>query len=328
LGVKQIAIGVNKMDCDVAKYSKARYDEIKDEMQNMLLKVGWSKPVIMKRTPFLPISGYMGDNLITKSTNMDWWKGQEVIRIDNEGKKSKLLIETLLDALEKMVVPPARLAEKPMRMPVSGVYKIGGVGDVITGRVEQGGVKPGTDVIFHPTNTPTLECKGNVFTVEMHHKNVPEANSGDNVGLNVKKLEKVNMPKVGDVMTEASVPFMGVSEITCTLQVLDHPGQLKKGYTPIAFVRTARSAVKMSNINWKIGKETGGQKAENPAYVKSNESCEAVFQPQQAFACEAFDTCEGLGRIAILEGNSVVMLGKVDKVTNGAVIKEDKKAKK
>jgi len=328
LGVKQIVIGINKMDCDVAKYSQERYIEIKDEMESMLLKVGWSKPVVSKRTPFIPISGWMGDNLVKPSTNMAWWKGMEVIRIDNDGGKKKLMITTLLDAFEKMVVPPARQADKPMRMPVSGVYKIGGVGDVITGRVEQGGVKPGTDVIFHPTNTATLKCTGNVFTVEMHHKNIPEANSGDNVGLNVKKLEKVNMPKVGDVMTEQGTPFMGVSELTCTLQVLDHPGQLKCGYTPIAFVRTARTAVKMSEIVWKIGKETGGSKAEGPMYVKSNESCCAKFQPQGAFACEAFTTCEGLGRIAILEGNSVVMLGKVDAVTHGPIITDKKKGKK
>jgi elongation factor 1-alpha len=326
LGVKQIVIGVNKMDCDTAKYSEERYNEIKDEMMNMLLKVGWSKPVVTKRTPFVPISGWVGDNLIKQSTNMAWWKGQEVIRIDNEGKKSKLMITTILDALEKMVVPPSRLADKPMRMPVSGVYKIGGVGDVITGRVEQGGVKKETQVIFHPTNTDTLECKGKVFSVEMHHKQIDEANAGDNVGLNIKGLTKVNMPKVGDVMTYTDVGFMGVSELTCTLQVLDHPGELKPGYTPIAFVRTARSAVKMSKINWKIGKETGGAKLEGPTSVKSNESCNASFEPAQPFACDSFESCEGLGRIAILEGNSVVMLGKIESVVTGSV-RADKKKK-
>merc|ERR1711988_166165 len=43
LGVKQIVVGINKMDCDVAKYSEARYTEIRDETNAMLLKVGWKK---------------------------------------------------------------------------------------------------------------------------------------------------------------------------------------------------------------------------------------------------------------------------------------------
>merc|ERR1739844_726118 len=78
LGVKQIAIGVNKMDCDTAAYKQSRYDEIANEMKNMLVKVGWKKDFIEKNTPVLPISGWMGDNLLKKSENMGWWKGMAV----------------------------------------------------------------------------------------------------------------------------------------------------------------------------------------------------------------------------------------------------------
>jgi len=78
LGVKQIAIGVNKMDCDTAAYKQSRYDEIANEMKNMLVKVGWKKDFIEKNTPVLPISGWMGDNLLKKSDNMAWWKGMTI----------------------------------------------------------------------------------------------------------------------------------------------------------------------------------------------------------------------------------------------------------
>eukprot|EP00178_Gracilaria_changii_P024099 TRINITY_DN7271_c1_g1_i1.p2 TRINITY_DN7271_c1_g1~~TRINITY_DN7271_c1_g1_i1.p2 ORF type:complete len:112 (+),score=19.29 TRINITY_DN7271_c1_g1_i1:41-337(+) len=94
---------------------------------------------------------------------------------------------------------------------------------------------------------------------------------------------------------------------------MNHPGELKVGYCPIAFVRTARSAVRMSKIDWKIGKETGGKKAEDPVALKSNEMAQIVMEPQQPFVVDSFKTCEGLGRVAIMEGNSVVMLGKVTK---------------
>merc|ERR1711982_286266 len=78
LGVKQMCVGVNKMDCDTAGYKQSRYDEIANEMKSMLVKVGWKKEFIEKNTPYLPISGWIGDNLLKKSTNMDWWKGMNV----------------------------------------------------------------------------------------------------------------------------------------------------------------------------------------------------------------------------------------------------------
>jgi elongation factor 1-alpha len=203
-----------------------------------------------------------------------------------------------------------------MRTPISGVFKIKGVGDVLTGRVEQGQVKPGDEVVFLPTHTSSTACSGKVFTVEMHHKAVEAANPGDNVGLNIKGLPKDNMPRVGDVMvlkTDSSINR--AKNFTAQVQVMNHPGELKVGYTPIAFVRTGRSAVRMSAIDWKIGKETGGQKAESPNGLKSNEVAQVQFEPQQPFVVDTFKNCEGLGRVAIMEGNSVVMLGKVVKVT-------------
>jgi len=88
LGVKQLIIGVNKMDTDVAGYKKERYDEVGGEMKNMLIKVGWKKEFIEESVPVMPISGWMGDNLIKKSPNMLWWEGQEIIKED----KSKIKV--------------------------------------------------------------------------------------------------------------------------------------------------------------------------------------------------------------------------------------------
>jgi elongation factor 1-alpha len=306
LGVKQLIVGINKMDCDTAKYSEERYNEIKDEMASMLVKVGWKKEFVKNCVPFMPISGWMGDNLLEKSAKMAWWKGADV-----KSQKQPVHCDTLLDCLEHMVKPPKRALKKPLRMPVSGVYKIKGVGDVITGRVEQGKVAPGDETIFLPTHTASKPCAGKIFSVEMHHKSVAFAGPGDNVGLNVKNLDKVNMPRVGDVMiAKADTSLKACKNFTAQVQILDHPGELKTGYSPIAFIRTGRSAARIAKINWKIGKETGGAKAADPACLKANEMAEVVFEPQQPFVVESFQACEGLGRVAILEGATVVMLGK------------------
>jgi len=317
LGVKQLIVGINKMDCDTAKYSQERYTEIKDEMASMLVKVGWKKEFVKNCVPFMPISGWVGDNLLEKSAKMPWWKGADV-----KAQKQPVHVDTLRDCLENMVKIPKRPLKKPLRMPVSGIYKIKGVGDVITGRVEQGKVEPGNVCWFLPTHTASKPCTGKIFTVEMHHKSVPMAGPGDNVGLNVKGLSKENMPRVGDVMiVEKDESLRPCDTFTAQVQVLDHPGELKVGYSPIAFIRTGRSACKISAINWKIGKETGGQKAESPPHLKANEMAEVVFSPLQPFVAESFMACEGLGRVAIMEGASVVMLGKAVAVT----FKEDKK---
>ena len=83
------------------------------------------------------------------------------------------------------------------------------------------------------------------------------------------------------------------------------------GYSPIGFVRCGRSACRIAKMNWKIGKETGGKKMEDPHSLKSNEMAEVVFQPQQPLVVDSFKNCEGLSRIAFLDGNTAVMLGKV-----------------
>ena len=64
-----------------------------------------------------------------------------------------------------------------------------------------------------------------------------------------------------------------------------------------------------------VGKETGGKKLEAPHSLKANEMAEVVFEPCQPLVVDNFKNCEGLSRIAFLDGNTAVMLGKVVKTT-------------
>jgi len=312
LGVKQIAVGCNKMDCDTAGYKKARYDEVSNEMKSMLTKVGWKKDMVEKNIPFLPISGWMGDNLLKMEDskgvkNMDWWSGTDVA----VGEET-IHVNVLYDFLDKVCRVPARPSDAPMRMPISGIYKIKGVGDVLAGRVEQGIVKPGEEVVFLPTHTASNPCAGKVFTVEMHHTRADQANPGDNVGLNIKGLDKANMPRSGDVMVYKKDTTLGqTKEFDAQVQILDIPNEIKVGYSPIGFVRCGRSACRISKLKWKMGKETGGKKLEDPHSLKSNEMAQASFAPQQPLVCDSYKNCEGLSRVAFMDGNGCVMLGKV-----------------
>merc|ERR1712012_1086360 len=174
---------------------------------------------------------------------------------------------------------------KAFRMPVSGVYKIKGVGDVVTGRVEQGKITPGVNVKFYPTG-----CTGNIFSIEMHHKNVDMAHCGDNVGLNVKKLPKENMPHTGDVMAiddikEDPEPPRAAKEFTALVFVQDHPGKLSCG---------KQEKDKKTATNWKMGKSTANAKVEGVPYIEAGDQAEVVFKPKMPIVVQPFDQCKPL----------------------------------
>jgi len=149
----------------------------------------------------------------------------------------------------------------------------------------------------------------------MHHKRVEKALPGDNVGMNIKGLDKNNMPHSGDVMIyKNDTTLKPCKNFTAQVQTLDIPGELKAGYSPIGFVRCGRAACKLVSIDYKKGKETGGNMQNNPHSLKSNEMAQAVFEPIQPLIVDTFKNCEGLSRIAFLDGNTAVMLGKIVKV--------------
>ena len=89
----------------------------------------------------------------------------------------------------------------------------------------------------------------------MHHKRVDKAGPGDNVGMNIKGLDKGNMPRTGDVMIlKSDATLKPVKDFTAQIQTLDIPGEVKAGYSPIGFVRCGRSACRITGINWKVGR--------------------------------------------------------------------------
>merc|ERR1712036_24974 len=125
-------------------------------------------------------------------------------------------------------------------------------------------------------------------------------------------------PREGDVtIVKSDATLKPVANFTSQIQTLDNiPNEIKPGYSPIGFVRCGHAACKIVGISWKIGKETGGKKLPSPHSLKANEMAEVVFEPVKPLVVDTFACCEGLSRIAFLEGNSAVMLGKIVKVVH------------
>merc|ERR1712225_61065 len=216
---------------------------------------------------------------------------------------------TLLDALDN-IKPPSRPVDKPLRLPLQDVYKIGGVGTVPVGRVETGVLKPGTLVHFAPSDV-TTECKD----VEMHHEKLEQAVPGDNVGFNVKNVSVKDI-KRGNVASNAKDdPAKETVEFFSQVIIMNHPGQISAGYAPVLDCHTAHIACKFSAIHQKIDRRSGKVMEENPKAVKNGDACLATLIPSKPMCVEPFSTYPPLGRFAVRDMRQTVAVGVIKKTT-------------
>merc|ERR1712033_65867 len=317
LGVKQLIVGINKMDNTEPKYSKDRYEEIVKEVSNYVKKIGYNP----KTVAFVPISGWHGDNMIEASTNMGWYKGWNVER--KEGKANGM---TLLEALDS-IIPPSRPTDKPLRLPLQDVYKIGGIGTVPVGRVETGVIKPGMVVTFAPVNLST-----EVKSVEMHHESLPEAVPGDNVGFNIKNVSVKDIKRGYVTSDSKNKPATGVQNFTAQVIVLNHPGQICNGYSPVLDCHTAHIACKFNEIKEKVDRRTGKATEANPKFIKSGDAGIVELIPSKPMCVEAFSDFPPLGRFAVRDMRQTVAVGLiksvVPKAASGTTTKSAAKAAK
>merc|ERR1712072_1281925 len=273
LGVKQLIIGVNKMDSTEPPYSQKRFEEISSEVSNYVKKVGYNP----KGVAFVPISGWHGDNMIEPSSNMGWYKGW-----NKEVKEGKFSGKTMFEALDS-IIPPTRPSDKPPRLPLQDVYKIGGIGTVPVGRVETGVIKPGMVVTFAPVMVTT-----EVKSVEMHHESLPEAIPGDNVGFNVKNVSVKDIKRGNVASNSKNKPASGVSDFTAQVIVLNHPGQVSNGYSPVLDCHTAHIACKFAEIQQKVDRRTGKATEDNPKFIKSGDAAIVKLVPSKPMCVEPF----------------------------------------
>jgi len=292
LGVKQMIVAINKMDEKTVNYGEARFKEIQKEVSNFIKKIGYNP----KRVPFVPISGWNGDNMLERSENMKWWKGP-----------------TLIEALDA-VKPPVRPTEKPLRVPLQDVYKIGGIGTVPVGRVETGVLKPGMVVTFAPCAITT-----EVKSVEMHHEQLAEAVPGDNVGFNVKNVSVKDIRRGYVCGDSKNDPPKEAESFNAQVIILNHPGQIHAGYSPVIDCHTAHIACKWAVLQQKIDKRSGKVLEENPQMVKSGDAAIVNMVPQKPLCVETFNEYSPLGRFAVRDMRQTVAVGVIKKVNKKSV---------
>jgi elongation factor 1-alpha len=279
LGINQLIIAINKMD--LVKYDKEKFDALKEEVSDLIKTVAYKPSEIN----FIPLSAFEGDNITELSDNTPWYKGP-----------------TLVKALDEFTAPE-KPTDLPLRLPVQDVYSITGVGTVPVGRVETGVMKKGDNVIFEPPGV-----SGEVKSIEMHHEMLEQAEPGDNVGFNVRGVGKNDIRR-GDVAGHTSNAPTVAKEFTAQIVVLQHPGVITVGYTPVFHCHTAQVACTFLELQKKLDPATGQVKEEHPDFLKTGDAAFVVVKPTKPMVIEKIKDIPHMGRFAIRDMGQTVAAG-------------------
>ena len=280
LGVKQMIVGINKMD-DVG-YQQAKYEETKKAVGELLKTLGYKPDTVIA---YVPYSALKGDNAGKKSDQMPWYTGP-----------------TLLEALDMLKVPP-KPTDKPLRLPVQDVHTVQGFGTIPVGRVETGVMKPGDQIIVMPSG-----ARSEVKSIEMHHQQLQKAEPGDNVGFAVKGLEKKDI-KRGDVIGPSSNPPTVAEEFTAQVVILHHQNVIAKGYTPVFHIHTAQVACTFVEFLEKKDPKTGQTAEKNPQTLKTGDIAIVKIKPTKPVPCEKYSDFPQLGRFAVRDMGETIGAG-------------------
>ncbi|WP_457611744.1 translation elongation factor EF-1 subunit alpha [Methanocaldococcus sp.] len=280
LGIKQIAVCINKMD--TVNYSQEEYEKMKKMLSEQLLKILGYNP---DQIDFIPTASLKGDNVVKRSENMPWYKGP-----------------TLVEAIDKFQ-PPEKPVNLPLRIPIQDVYSITGVGTVPVGRVETGILRPGDKVVFEPAGV-----SGEVKSIEMHHEQIPQAEPGDNIGFNVRGVSKKDI-KRGDVCGHPDNPPTVADEFTAQIVILQHPTAITVGYTPVFHAHTAQVACTFVELLKKLDPRTGQVIEENPQFLKTGDAAIVRIKPTKPMVIENVREIPQLGRFAIRDMGMTIAAG-------------------
>lgn len=279
MGIKQVVVAINKMD--EINYSEEGFKKLKADVATLFKGKFKDDQYVV-----IPISAWNGENIVKPSPKMPWYKGPCLIEAMNNFKAAEVL------------------TDKPLRLPIQDVYSIKGVGMVPVGRVETGILRPNDKIIIMPEEIVTQ-----VKSIEEHHEPLPEALPGDNIGFNIKNVEKGAI-KRGSVVGHETNPPTVAEEFTAQIVVLNHPTAITAGYTPVFHIHTAQMSCTIVELIKKVAPTV----EEAPKFLKTGDAAVVRIKPTQPLVCETFKEFPQLGRFAIRDMGKTVAAGVIQDI--------------
>ncbi|KAJ6250487.1 translation factor [Anaeramoeba flamelloides] len=289
LGIEKIIVLVNKMDDTTVNYSETRFIEIKNQTGKILDRLGF----YTNKIPFIPVSGWKGENLVSLSPNMEWYKGK-----------------TFLSVIEELKIPK-RLIELPLRMAIADVFKISGIGTVSIGKVETGMIKRHQSISIFPTKLTSP-----VMSIERFFAIHQTGVAGDFIGICTKGILVSKIKKgmvIGDLEND---PPRYTTQFTAQINVIYHPTEIKAGYFPNVFCSVAHCPCRIEKILLKFNPNNADEKEiQNPESLKKGDSAIVVLKPLRQICFETFEEYPPLGRIILRDSRFTIGYGFITSTT-------------
>ena len=270
LGIKSIIVVINKMD--LVQYKEEVFESIKNEYSEYL--------ATLKVDPcaFIPASAYVGDNIVSRTSQMAWYKGKTLLEI--------------LDGLENY--QPSK--NKPLRLPLQDVYKFDKQ-RIFAGRVESGSISTGDEVFFLPSYKT-----GIVKSIEKWNVSVQKrATAGESIGIVLEDQIFVERGEI--VCRQKSAPTVSRSFIGNIFWMGNQ--HLEKGSKHILKLTTQEVECVVESISRVINSSTLEEISTNSHEVAKNEVAEIIVSTKKPIAFDTFDEIPETGRFVLVKDHQV-----------------------
>jgi bifunctional enzyme CysN/CysC len=295
LGIRQIAVLVNKMDLE--NYSQGRFNQIESEYRVWLHSIG-VEPVC-----FIPVSARHGDNLAERSSHTPWWNGPTVLQTLDDFKTAE---------------PPK---DQPLRFPIQDVYRFD-ERRILAGRVEAGMLRVGDKLLFSPFNKTSI-----VKTIERWNAPPSDvATAGESIGITLS--EQIFVAR-GVVAAHEAAPPLELSSFKARLFWLGKE-PLKKGKSYKLKLATQEVECHIQSIDKVIDAATLEtiSRSENELFVDRHEVAELTLHTKGPIAFDIHADIAPMGRFVIVDGldvsgGGIIAPGNYPRRTHGLHTKSD-----
>ena len=274
LGIRQVTVVINKMD--LIDFSKEKYDQTVAEYKNFLSNLD------LRDVTFVPVSGFHGDNIVSRSSKMSWYQGL-----------------SLLDTLENFKNSSSQ-GEKPFRMPVQGVYKFTKNGDdrrIIAGTVETGNLKTGDEIVFYPSGKKTR-----VKSIESFNAKAPLTSISEGYASGFTMTEQIYVTR-GEVTCKVSDPKPKLTSVfTANLFWLGRQPLVKNKNYQLK-INSMKVEVTLASIKKII--DASSLDAVRKESIERHEVAECTFKTSKAIAFDLISEIPSMGRFVLVDGYEI-----------------------